>query len=850
MLQNSTLMRGSDVAGSAPVNVLLVDDRPENLLALQAILEPLDENLVLAHSGEEALTRLLQDDFALVLLDVQMPGMDGLETSRRMKQRAKSANIPVIFLTANNPDDRLVLQGYQTGAVDYLFKPLIPDVVQSKVRVFCSLYRSREQARQAATEVARAQAAAAEARDGQKRLTDVLERISDAFFALDDRWRFTYVNEKAALLLRRQRADMLGKVIWEEFPEAVGSTFYDQYHLAVETQNAVSFSDYYSALQTWFEVHAYPSREGLSVYFEDVSEKKRSQMLLQQSEKRFRSLVEATAAAVWKTDASGMITIEEPDWGRLTGQTFEAMKGLGWLNAVHPDDREKTLERWKRVLGTGEVLKMEQRVRTATGEYKQMLMRTVPVFGPTGEIEEWVGTHTDITARKHAEEQRDLALAEAVEAREVAERAQEEAEMANRGKSEFLATMSHEFRTPLNAILGYTQLIDMGVLGVVTPEQHDHLQRLRASGIHLLGLVNDILDLSKIEAGRVHVTRETGHMSEIIRGAVALVGPQAVARSIDLQEECEGDPRTSYVGDPDRVRQIIVNLLSNAVKFTPPGGRVSLHCGNSDHGDPGARLVGAGPWTFLRVEDTGIGIAPEQLGRIFEPFVQAESGYTRNEGGTGLGLAISRRLARLMGGDITVQSTLRRGSTFTLWLRAAASEEQAPTSAENVVAPDTIAPIDVGEARGLASALMRETDSISDRYVERLRSDSGVPDLSAVSEPYVRDHSDTVVAEIVNAASLIAETKGKASDLLRDGAEVQRLLAELHGAQRFRLGWTESEIAIDVDILSGEIVAATRRIGGDGETATFFIDTTRKILEQWKQTSIRGYRFAKSAGRR
>ncbi|HUQ99125.1 MAG TPA: ATP-binding protein [Gemmatimonadaceae bacterium] len=849
MQQTSTLSRGSDVAGSAPVNVLLVDDRPENLLALQAVLEPLGENLVLAHSGEEALTRLLQDDFGLVLLDVQMPGMDGLETSRRMKQRARSAAIPIIFLTANNPDDRMILEGYQSGAADYLFKPLIPEVVQSKVKVFCSLYRSREQARHAATQIARAQAAAAEATAGQKRLTDVLERISDAFFALDDQWRFTYVNEKAALLLRRQRNDMLGKVIWEEFPEAVGSTFYDQYRLAVQSQNAVAFADYYSALQTWFEVHAYPSREGLSVYFEDVSEKKRSQALLQQSEKRFRSLVEATAAAVWKTDAAGMITVEEEDWGRLTGQTFDEMKGFGWLNAVHPDDREKTTERWIRVLESGEVLEMEQRVRTATGEYRQMLVRTVPVFGPTGGIEEWVGTHTDITARKHAEEQRDLALEEAVEAREVAERAQEEAETANRGKSEFLATMSHEFRTPLNAILGYTQLLDMGVLGVISPQQHDHLQRLRSSGIHLLGLVNDILDLSKIEAGRVSVSRETGLVSEVIRGAIALVGPQAVARDIEYPEECEGDPRTSYVGDPDRVRQIMVNLLSNAVKFTHPGGRVTLTCETSDHPDPGSRLVGAGPWTLISVEDTGIGIAPEQLTRIFEPFVQAESGYTRSEGGTGLGLAISRRLARLMGGDITVHSKLQEGSRFTLWLRAASSDNQLAALEHSAPVESTPA-VDVAQARDLAAALLRESDRICERYVGRLRSEDGVPDLSGVSEPYVRDHCHTLVAELITAASLIAETKGKASDLLRDGAEVQRLLAELHGAQRFRLGWTESEIATDVDILSEELVAATTKRAGETETAKFFVELIRKILEQWKQTSIRGYRFAKAAGRR
>src|SRR6185436_1574833 len=164
---------------------------------------------------------------------------------------------------------------------------------------------------------------------------------------------------------------------------------------------------------------------------------------------------------------------------------------------------------------------IEHRIRTPNGEYRDMLARAVPVFDATGQIEEWVGTHTDITARKYAEEQRDSALDEAVTAREAAERAREEAEVANRGKSEFLATMSHEFRTPLNAILGYTQIIDMGVLGAISAQQHDHLQRLRASAVHLLGLVNDVLDLSKIEAGRVNISRETGLVSDVVRATTS-----------------------------------------------------------------------------------------------------------------------------------------------------------------------------------------------------------------------------------------------------------------------------------------------------------------------------------------
>lgn len=722
MQLSSALASDQGVAGNAPVNVLLVDDRPENLLALEAILEPLGENLVLAGSGEEALRHLLSLDFALILLDVAMPQMDGLEAARRIKARRGSASTPIIFLTANNPDERLVLQGYEAGAVDYMFKPLTPAVVRSKVSVFCDIYRLRE----------------------------------------------------------RQRA----------------------------------------------------------------------QRMLQESERRLRSLVEATAAAVWKTDAKFHIVAEEDDWALLTGQSFAEMKGLGWLDPIHPGDREETAATLRKALASGSVFEIEHRVRTGSGEYREMAARAVPVFDSTGQIEEWVGTHTDITARRYAERQRDVALDEAVEARESAERAREEAEVANRGKSEFLATMSHEFRTPLNAILGYTQLIDMGVLGSTSPEQHDHLQRLRSSAVHLLGLVNDILDLSKIEAGRVKISRETGLVSEVVRATISLVGPQAVARGIDYPERCEGDQGTSYVGDPDRVRQILVNLLSNAVKFTSPGGSVQMDCGTADHGDPGARLVGAGPWSFIRVTDTGIGIPREQLAKIFEPFVQAESGYTRTEGGTGLGLAISRRLARLMNGDITVQSEVGTGSTFTLWLRGAAVADKPTPTSEYPAFHDPVPAVDPASVKALASALKGQIDNISRRYVERLRTEGDVPDLSGISEPYVRDHADTVIAEIATAASLLAETKGRASDLLRDGSEVQRLLAELHGAQRYRLGWSEAEIGRDVETLSNELAATTRSLSDNVSTTDFVIDVIRKILEQWKLTSIRGYRFARAAGKR
>lgn len=256
---------------------------------------------------------------------------------------------------------------------------------------------------------------------------------------------------------------------------------------------------------------------------------------------------------------------------------------------------------------------------------------------------------------------------EAERARADAERARAEADEANRAKSSFLANMSHELRTPINAVIGYAELLDMGVTGPVTSQQQAQLERIRASSAHLLTLINDILDLAKVEAGHMTVEHDREPVAEVVAEAVALLGLQAEAEDITLENACR-DSRVMYVGDRDRVRQIIVNLLSNAIKFTSAGGRVTICCGTSETPEPGAHLAGAGPWTYFSVEDTGIGIAADQLPRIFQPFIQAEEGHTRTKGGTGLGLTISRQLARLMGGDLTVTSSEGNGSCFVLWL--------------------------------------------------------------------------------------------------------------------------------------------------------------------------------------
>jgi signal transduction histidine kinase len=273
-------------------------------------------------------------------------------------------------------------------------------------------------------------------------------------------------------------------------------------------------------------------------------------------------------------------------------------------------------------------------------------------------------------ARKGAAQLNEQLVVSSMRQQELAEEAQD----ANHAKSRFLATMSHEIRTPLNAIVGYADLLAAEVAGPMTSMQRAYLARVKASSDHLIGLIDDILDLARVESGRMILDRETVGARESISAAIALVEPQAKSAGVDLTTECL-DASIFYVGDEDRVRQILVILLSNALKFTDPGGTVTVSCGTSRTPDAGAKLPGDGPWTFIRVVDTGIGISPAEAEMVFQPFVQGDPGNTRKQGGAGLGLSIGLELASRMGGDLTLRSASGEGSCFTLWLPSTAPVE-------------------------------------------------------------------------------------------------------------------------------------------------------------------------------
>ena len=250
--------------------------------------------------------------------------------------------------------------------------------------------------------------------------------------------------------------------------------------------------------------------------------------------------------------------------------------------------------------------------------------------------------------------------------------ARAEAESASRTKSEFLATMSHELRTPLNAIAGHVQLIEMGIYGPVSEAQREALTRVERAQRHLLGLINDVLNYARIEAGRVEYDLAPVGVRDVFMDVLPMVESQVGAKALTLVvslPENRDDDAIHVWADRDKLGQILLNILSNAVKFTPEGGRIDVALADDD-----------GPHhVTVRITDTGVGIPPDKLEAVFEPFVQVRSDFTRQVEGTGLGLAISRDLARGMGGDLRVRSELEVGSTFELVLRRVIEVGAAPT---------------------------------------------------------------------------------------------------------------------------------------------------------------------------
>ena len=538
------------------VDILLVDDREDGLVALEALLHDVPNyNLVTAQSGGEAINLLPKYDFAMILLDVQMPVLDGFETAELIRGMEPFRTIPIIFVTAIDKDDRYVMRGYQAGAVDYIFKPFDPMILRSKVAVFTELHlQSRK------------------------------------------------ISEQASMLAESK---------------------------------ALQHRTFMQSLEL-------------------------------ESLRRYRGLADAIPHIVMRASAEGAVDYHNQLWSTYTGLESSESMVDGWQSAVDPRDLKNLLLIGNRSISQRRGFEAECRLKRHDGVFRWHWFKSSPDVDSSGRVVAWIATITDIHDRKLAE-QNFL-------------KAQKRAEAASDAKTHFLANMSHEIRTPLNAIMGFTELLMDPQISL--DEKMRSVSIVRRNGHQLLKLVDEILDISKVEAGGLETESLEANVPELLNELKALMTVQAEKKGVDLIFEFSSRMPSKVMTDATRLRQVLLNIIGNAIKFTEKGSvKVSGRYFTSMEGHSVLRFD---------VTDTGLGIDRESGERIFEPFSQADSSTTRMYGGTGLGLALSRRLARAMGGDVRLgRSQPGAGSTFEIEIRVelpASSEwvNQASLSGETV----------------------------------------------------------------------------------------------------------------------------------------------------------------------
>jgi signal transduction histidine kinase/DNA-binding response OmpR family regulator len=696
-------------------------------MALEAILEPLGPRLLCASSGAEAVDIAASEDLALVLLDLQMPELDGLETAALLKKSERGRALPIIIVTAHEPTRAELAKGYATGAVDFLFKPLDPDVLRSKVSVFVQLYDQRHATRDSY---------APRQEEGSGRLSErlvaaapvaeqgaIVEALIRIHAALSDDLDVTNLAQRlcseAAALTNATgaafhygtrdgaRRTVLAGKLHEELlvfgptcpllepvfagrqlgrhddvrrayvgaPRTVGSVIgvpvvgrngEVEGALVLLHEAVYGFDTRHEELAAVAASYAASAFENARLYEEAREARDRAELAeleLRAGEARLRIALEAAGLGTW-------------DYNPITGALrwdarCKALAGLSggaevdyrtFIAGIHPEDRARVDAAVHRALdpSTDMTFDVEYRAVGIDDSVERWVAARGLAIAEQGRTVRFIGATLDVTAKKRVEEERSELLA-----RE--RRARASAESASRSKDEFLATVSHELRNPLNAILGWSR--------VLVEERDIDPERMR-KGLDVIlrnakaqvQLVEDILEVSRIVTGKLRLSTGPVDVGAVIDVSVETVRAAAQAKRVALESRTDGGLGT-IIADEDRVQQILWNLLSNAVKFTPPDGKVSVSARRD------------GDAVDLVVVDSGEGIDPDFLPFVFDRFRQFDGSTTRRHGGLGLGLAIVRHLTELHGGVVRAESGGRgRGATFTVTLPIFPSTENAAES--------------------------------------------------------------------------------------------------------------------------------------------------------------------------
>ncbi len=435
------------------------------------------------------------------------------------------------------------------------------------------------------------------------------------------------------------------------------------------------------------EVSREETRAGNEALTEATEALGESQRELREMRERYNILGDLVPFGVWTSDPQGNVTYLSDTYLEMSGIELDDASLANWVGRLSPHEVKNSISEWQGTIGRRDIWEREHVVRASDGRQYTILSRGVPIVDEEGTVTAWLGINLDISGRKHMEDELKLAVdrlagekdrceQEVQQRTRELQQATEQAESANRAKSEFLASMSHEIRTPMNGVIGMAEL---ALMVSREPRTREYMTLVKKSGAQLLDIINDILDLSKIEAGKVELEEQSFDLREDLEIILSALGVSAHDKGLRFEHEVEPGIPARLVGDSTRLRQVLTNLIGNAIKYTPKGMiSLSVHLAGEAASKPeGVRLL-------FRVRDTGIGIPRDKLAVVFDSFTRVEGPDYAKYGGTGLGLTISRRLVELMGGSIWVESEHGEGSTFSFTAEFGAPVEQ-PAPAERPV---------------------------------------------------------------------------------------------------------------------------------------------------------------------
>ena len=757
---------GAPAPAGLGVKILLVDDQPAKLLSYEAVLSGLGVQCVRALSGDEALGHLLKHDFATILLDVNMPRMDGFEVARLIRSHRRFQHTPIVFITGQHADELSRIKGYEVGAIDYISVPVAPEVLRSKVAVLVELFRRRSELQELNQALHEAQVRLQEEHDRALRASEeryhlAAEAVQGLIYEWDvpsDEVRyskgitrllgFTYqdvppsslwwtsrihTDDMPALkgaLQRRGRDDDGHREVelrlqhrdghwvyvrdhfiaqWGaagELLRVVGNAIdVNKQHMSEERLRQDAERRYRALLQnapvgvvyasmtgrigyangsfcellgytadellerTWQDIthpddlerdrllgqqvlagklphytmeKRYIRKDGTPVWTQlfgnfvmsdeghplegvgiviDITERKQAADALRESEQRFRALANTIDQFAWTCDELGYATWYNDRWYEYTGTTLEDMIGDGWRRVVHPAHLDRVIEHLKRCLSTGQPWEDTFPICGADGAYRWFLSRAVPIRSPEGKVSRWFGTNTDVTDLR--------ALQQALE-------------NENRHKDEFLAMLAHELRNPVAPIRNAAEVLAKLASG--DGKQLATVNIVQRQTRHLARLLDDLLDVARINQGRIELRREPVGVQSLLESSIETVAPATEAKKQRISVTCAPGAPLFVLADPVRMTQCLSNVLANATKFTPGGGDIRVT----------TRQDGA--HVLVEISDTGAGIAPQLLPHVFDMFVQGKRSLERAGGGLGIGLSVCKQIVEMHGGTITVAS--------------------------------------------------------------------------------------------------------------------------------------------------------------------------------------------------